>query len=596
VTAIPADLAGRLASGQSVPAGPAAGHRVLLQTARFEAVRLTRSPLVVAGALASAGFIWWNNFRQVPLWWAADAGVGAGLLLLAGGVLMAAQLAAGRAKRDGMTQLYDSCPAPASARSGGLLLGIAGPVLLAAAVTLAAVGWLDTLGPAGSPRPAVLAGGLTLVALGGAAGTALGTWRPHPLLGFLAAIVLALVEWDVVSAFDGWKQITGPDIWLLPWTWNSAVLSSLPGGAVPIPPAGWHLAELAALTGLAALAALARTWPRRRTAAVLTAALVAVAGWSGWAQDKPVSVAAMSALVYQVTHPVQAQQCITASGVRYCYYPAFAPLVSRWQVPVNGVLGLLPRPAASRRLVIRQLDEDLDVFPPLAPVTPDSAAARQLLSLGARADNFGTAATSDPHLIPGESQPPVYTGLSWGLGSRLGSSQAELAALVADWAVGLPTTAPMVSVQDSGGVEDSGGSYTEPLACVPLSQAREAIAIWLAASATPVSRAAFGPPAKPGLDTPQVQVGKIWIYDPGWTMQGLTLANEMLTLPRAAVRRELAARWADWLRPSATDAQLAAALGVRPVAVQRAPTPRPDGQLPGTNAYMTIGPPSPVCR
>lgn len=594
MTATPAGVSGRIATGQPVTARMAvAGPGVLLQAARFEAVRLLRSPLVLAGALASAGFIWWNNFRQVPLWWAADVGIGAGLLLLAGAVLIAAQLAAGRARRDGMTELYASYPAPASAQTGGLLLGIAGPVLLAAVITGAAAGWLDGLGAAGSPRLAVLLGGLLLVALGGAAGAALGSWRPHPLIGFLAAIVLGLAEWDVVSAFDGWKQLTGPDIWLMPWSWNSIVLSSMPGSAVPIPPAAWHLAELAALTGLAALAAFARTWRRRGTAAVLAAALAAVAVWSGWAQDKPVSVPAMSALVYQVTHPVQTQHCVTAGGVRYCYYPAFAPLVPRWQAPVNGVLALLPPATAARPLVIRQLDEDLAAFPPLTPMKPDSPASQQLLDLGVRADNFGTAATSDPHLIPGESQPPVYTGLSWGLGSQLGSSQAALATQVADWAVRLPTTAPVVSVKDPG------GSSTEQLACVPLSQAREAIAIWLTASATPASRAEIDRSQSPKFASYAlpVRVGKVWILlDPFGTGQGNGLAEEMLALPRATVERVLAAHWAQWLRPATTDAELAAALGVHapPLATVRGPLP--DGRLPGTNTYTTIGPASPVCR
>ncbi len=318
-----------------------------------------------------------------------------------------------------------------------------------------------------------------------------------------------------------------------------------------------------------------------------------MAGWSGWAQDKPVSVPAMSALVYRVTHPLRTQQCVTASGIRYCYYPAFAPLVPRWQAPVNGVLALLPRPAAIRPLVIRQLDEDLLAYPPLAPTTPDNPAAQQILTLGAHADNFGTAAASDPHLIAGQTQPPVYTGLSWGLGSQLGPSQVALAAQVADWAVRLPTTAPMVSVKDPG------GSTTEQLACVPLSQAREAIAIWLTASATPATRAEIGRSRSPvdGIDAVPVEVGKVWILPgPNGTSQGTALAREMLGMPQATVERVLAAHWGRWIRPASTDAQLAAALGVRAPRLVPVRGPLPDGQLPGTHSYISIGPPSPVCR
>jgi hypothetical protein len=135
------------------------GRLVLVLAGRAEAVRLLRNPLVLAGAVLAAVLIWRNDGASVPLWWAADIRIGSGLLAAAGGTLIAAQLAAGRARRDGMTQLYASYPASAAVRTGGHLLGVAGPVALATAVTGAAVAWQASRGAVGYPRPDVLAGG-----------------------------------------------------------------------------------------------------------------------------------------------------------------------------------------------------------------------------------------------------------------------------------------------------------------------------------------------------------------------------------------------------------------------------------------------------
>ncbi|HEV2370876.1 MAG TPA: hypothetical protein VGS19_01795, partial [Streptosporangiaceae bacterium] len=309
--------AGALRAGLSARAGPGAsgpgatrlagpGWRVVLLIARAEALRLARNPLVLAGILVTLAAVWWNNTRQVPLWWGADVGIGSALLAMAGGVLVAAHLAASRAKRDGMQELYESCPAPAAARAGGVLACLVGPAVMAAAVSGAALLWLDRLGAVGSPRPAVLVGGWLLVVLGGAVGVALGTWLPHPLVGILAAVVLGLVETDIVLAFNGWVQFQGPDIWLFPWADNSFVLGSLPGGVVPIPPAWAHDAELTGLVGLCVVATLWRALPggprraiprgsrrmprsaRVRWLAASAAACLAVTAWSGWAQDRPV--------------------------------------------------------------------------------------------------------------------------------------------------------------------------------------------------------------------------------------------------------------------------------------------------------------------
>jgi hypothetical protein len=199
-----------------VRADPSPSRTVTLRVAalagRAEAARLGRNPLVLVAVLVAAALIWSNSRTMVPQWWVWDVQIGRFLLFVAGAALIAAQLAAGRARRDGLASLYASYPAPASARAGGWLLGVAGPLLLATALTGAAVLWLDLLGPVGTPRLAVLAQGLLLVALGGATGVAVGSWLPGPMAGIVAAIVLGAAETDVL--IGGPVQLPGGTAWL----------------------------------------------------------------------------------------------------------------------------------------------------------------------------------------------------------------------------------------------------------------------------------------------------------------------------------------------------------------------------------------------
>jgi len=571
--------------------------RVVALAGRAEAARLCRSPLVLTGLAVAASLIWWNSRTMVPQWWVWDVQIGSILLTVAGAVLVSAQFAAGRIRRDGATQLYDSYPATAAARSGAYLLGAAGPLVLAVALTGAAVIWLDLLGPVGAPRPAVLAQGLLLVALGGAIGVALGRWLPHPMAGILAVIVLGAAEADLLLPFSGPVHLPGQTAWLFPWT-QPVVLRWLPGPTPLIPPTA-HLAWLAALTALGVLAALWRSARGHRLpkltglTALAAAGCLALAGWSGWAQTRP-DAGAQESLAYQATHPAQSEQCTSLQRVRYCAYPGFSHDVARWAAVVNGVAGRLPaRPAET--LVVRQLVDVDYVQPNFADGYPSAAAAQDGsgLQLSANIARFVFAEDGDPHLISGSSVPPVYVDINWGAGSTASSYQLVLAMQAAWWIAGLPTTWQR-SVSYSCGPDCSTQAQ---ISCLPVGQAREAIALWLAATATPATRPAFfswlrnGPSAE--------KVGHVWIsaygdasaygYQPAlqFTSQGAALARVMLRLPEQRVTAALATGWPRWLNPRATDAQLAAALGIQLPAV----IPPPGG-----SALNRGQPADPVCR
>lgn len=590
------------APARPAPRAPAARHaartagstpRVLIQAGWREARWLIRSPLFLAGLAVSAWLIWLNNRlalsssagnyaigppNTVISWWAADVKLVACLLPVAGGALLAAQLAAGRSRRDGMEQLYGSYPATPATRSGALLLSAAGPVLLTAVLIAAGSAWISFQPVVGQPRWWVLAAGLLVVAVGSVLGTALGTWQPHPMAGLLAVLVLGLAEVDLSLSYTNPLHLSGGAEWQFPWANPGEVLTSLPGLIVPYPPLA-HLAELAGLIVLAAAVALWRLAASRRGLAAVTAAALAVTVWAGWDQAGGVPAGTQAAIAAGITSPAGVQQCQSLQGVRYCYYPAFAPLARQWAAPVNGVLARVP--AADRQgLTVRQV---WDTNPFLAPlVAPENVT--QLFRCagcvaGRRVISFQTALAADPGLVPGSGPRPVYTDADWGTGTALGAAQLGLAVSTAEWATGLPTTGPDVPL-------------SRLFPCISAGQARGAIAAWLAAGATPRAHAEFSRQTAPA-DTVVTPVGRstvatVLLSGSGpflltgllATAQQIALAKAMLALPAAHVEQVLAASWQSWMQPATTTAQLAAALGIPLPAQPAAHTASTGGDTP----------------
>ncbi len=593
-----------LAPAAAVRAGARGSRLAVLLAGRAEAIRLLRNPLVLLGAVASAALVGWNSWGTVPKWWVWDVQLGSSLLVLAATTLLACHLAAGRVSRDGATALYESYSMSATTRAAAHLIGLAGPLLLAVVVEGAAVAWLDFLGPVGSPRLGVLAQGLLLVVLAGALGTALGGALPNPATAVFAIVLLGIVEWDLLIPFGVQVAVPPATAWFFPWT--QPVLSGyLPGPIATIPPAT-HLAWLAALTGVAACAGLCRaSWRTRRlsgtrggsrSAAVALAACVAAGGWSGWTLGHQPTASVTAGLAYTITHPAKTEQCQTRQGVRYCAYPGFGPDVARWAAVVNGVLGLLPAPPAAR-LTVRQVVDGAVFQSGPGEIDPAlQGQPGQTLKLPKQVGRFVAAEGTDPALVPGSSYPPVYADLDWSAGTAAGQYQLGLAEQTAWWVAGLPTTQRRVyetTPEETGMLTSS---------CVPVGQAREAIAIWLAASATPGSRAAFlageAYVGGSGVSGGALRTTVGWVA--GWsgvptagylaslqaTAQGAALADAMLRLPRQRVESALATDWPGWLRATATDKQLAAALGV----------PLPPASPVDKSMIDPLQPVQPLCR
>jgi hypothetical protein len=154
---------------------------------------------------------------------------------------------------------------------------------------------------------------------------------------------------------------------------------------------------------------------------------------------------------------------------------------------------------------------------------------------------------------------------SWpAAGGQLAEARFDLALSAAEWAVRLPGTSASV------------GSAVEGQ-CVLANQAREAVAIWLAIGTAqlPAGELQAGLNAGPG---PYVHgsfvpvwnypgVGGGYVMPPGGgaqdTAAGYLLTKAMTSLPVQKVSHVLAGAWGRWLNWRTTDAQLAAALGIR---------------------------------
>jgi hypothetical protein len=562
--------------------------RAVLGLARVEASLLVRSLLVLAGLLAGGAVVWVRFGSVEPLWWNAAWRIGVGQLVLGMTVLVAAQLAAGRPRRDGMADLYDSFPATAGTRTVAHLAGLAGAAPASLLLIGAAAAVVQARGAFGAPGFTVLAGGVLLVIAAGAAGIAIGTRFPHPLAGALGALVLLLSS---ATSHLG----SGGGIWLLPWEWTQDQLGSLPGPLAGYPPAGAHVLELAGLAVLAGIAALTVTVGRARARGGLaTAGILAlvVSCLAGALQLRPIPTAELNHLVAEAAAPASVQRCTTASQVRYCLYPGFGRDLPSVEAPVNGVLAHLPaRP--DQPLTLRQV---------LSPYLLDSTLThghpkRQGSQWQAQMQKVpGNAATASAIYLPVGSWPAA--------GGRLADAHFDVALAAADWAVRLP---PQAAGNPNGPVY---------LPCVPLDQAREAIAIWLAILAARPSAGELqdglgGLETGRGFQGVQVRntVVPTWAY-PGWdasyitpagvpqtTAAGYLLASAMTSLPEQKVAYVLKSAWATWLNWHTTDAQLAAALGIpmptvpAPPAPPRTPEPGMTTVQPGPGG----GPLSPVC-
>jgi hypothetical protein len=546
--------------------------RAIVSLARIEALQLVRNSVVLGGLVAGGVVIWVFIHHSQPLWWNGDWQIGYGQVILSLTVLVAAQLATARSRRDGLAELYQSFPSSSGRRTLAHLIGVIGAVPASLVLIGAATAVFERRDVIGTPNLAVLISGILLVLAAGAIGVAIGTRSSHPLAGVLGAFV-----WFV--PFTQSNRFSSAIVWLFPWV-KPDQLNALPGPLAGYPPTTAHALELAAITVLAAFVALAMASAvRRQRVGLIAASVAAIAAIVATCvlQLQPIRTADLDHVVVQVANTGATQHCTTTNTVRYCLFPGFSSLLPSLHGPVNGVLARVPADAA-QPLTISQASSLS-----LQDGSLIHGQSRQ------QVDSWQNQLRDAPVNQP--SSTAVYVDLgSWPAKGHQADAAFDLALGTAEWAVDLP---PDVG----GGMQ--GPSYPQ---CVPLNQAREAIAIWLAAQATQLPSAQFDGHFRTFSFVQNTAVNT-WSYPgesdgflaslgPQPTAAGYLLAQAMMKLPNQHVAAVLAADWHTWISPHATDTQLARALGI----TMPAGPPAPIGPFGQPLTPPSGGPPpEPVC-
>jgi hypothetical protein len=533
--------------------------RTLMSLARIEAAQLVRSVVVLSGLVAGGAVVWVFVHHIQPPWWNGDWEIGYGQVVLSLMVLIAAQLATARAQRDGMTELYESFPSSAGRRTFAHLLGVLGAVPASLVLIGAATLVFEWRSIVGTPDIAVLVGGILLVLAGGAIGVAIGSRFSHPLAGVLGAFI-----WFV--PFSQSNRFSSDTVWLYPWV-KPPQLAQLPDRLAGYPPATSHDVELAAIALLAGFVALAiATAARRQRVSLIAAAALSVVAIvvAGVVQLQPIPTRDLNQLVSETANTGTAQHCVTSDvtsdQVHYCLYPEYGALLPTVSGPIGQVLARVPGPHTRALTVSQSTELSIDD----ATLTHGQSAQQ--------VDNWRRQLQAAP--ANHQSSTAIFVNLgAWPVGGQQTDARFDLSLAAADWAVGLPT-----NTGSSAGVQ--------PRQCVPLNQAREAIAIWLVGQATELPSARFqgtgggGTPISRGFSLVRVGGTSVvtWLYPgenadylssggPQNTAAGYLLAHAMSTLPADRVAAVLKANWHSLISPHTTDVQLAAALGIAMPAV-----------------------------
>lgn len=314
------------ATAPHATSSPPPAWRVMAALARVEGVRMLRHPatlLATAAATASAAVSFWQDPAVLP----RDAPLlGVFASMIGVGVLLAAQLATSRLRRDELEPLAGILPTSALTRTAGLLAGLVWPAL---AATLWCAGGLAVLALAGGVgRPAVgdVLAPFATVLVAGAIGVAIGRWLPWAVAG-IASLPCLLVGLIVLTQAWYERPLTRRLLPTPDW--------------FPSPGEGWietwprdlglHLLYVLLIAGVLAGIALLRD--RRGVAivgglAACLAGTVLAAGQLLAVWDDPDRVAS---LVRDVQDPDRRLRCAAEDGIEVCLPDGYAS----WATPIR---------------------------------------------------------------------------------------------------------------------------------------------------------------------------------------------------------------------------------------------------------------------
>ena len=561
--------------------------RVWPALARREAWSTLRRPLIWVAVAACLYLLWSFDRDQLPHLGGYSTYVGLGLAPLSGAALLVAQLQTSRAQRHGTLEIEEPAPAALRARTLGHLLGSLVVVPLAVVMVTVYMVYLYLLGGTGSPNLGELLIGPLVVGIAVLAGVAAGTWIPNRFggligLGLVAAVQIALQDAPGTRHWFSWWHTVlwygGFDLWIRP-TWA-------------------HVAYLVGAAALIGAISVLRHGPRMAPLGTVGLGIVLLVS-GGVVQAKPPTDTQANKVWDQITNPSSYWVTVERNGVTYQVFPGYERWIDWWDSTIGAVVA--PIPTADRpALLVEQWHHPypsqlFDEFP------GESDPTMQILR--DRADTLFDSPITDPR--------PVRVGETLYLPDR-----APLAIGVAIRAVGLPvapievessTAGPAKTTQSDPIPSDSqsaassktaGGATARQasphpiaVACDAEGQAREVVAAWLAAQASPKLAGIYreirhhGPAASLDAsralaeyqpDDDRAAVPAVPWNALGWIQYGFygdrdwaagvlgsptatDLAAQMLDLPHEQVEVALRQNWTEWTDPATSvDAIVAA--------------------------------------
>jgi len=549
--------------------------RTAAALSRIETRRLVASPLLWVGVALTALAVLAVLDSGLPdqSEWLSLSGRFIPLLAfpLCGMVVVAANRAALRPRRDGTVELFESLPARPSTRTLALFLALRGPLLVGMGATAAlTIGvWFGAgkddaeslwsrsdLGlPFADIELANIAAAVVLVACAGALGIGLARLLPWGLVPIVAVVVVGVAT-GLLGRDDLPVVVSG----LGPLAWGA----DLPAFLTPVAQ-GWHIVYLLGLAavamGVAFLMDGDRAWGGRWLGVAAVLVVVAIIG-----QSRTYTGGTADQIADLVTDPAAHQRCVSGpsgpsergtsgpsgpsergtsgESARVCSFPELDEIATAWAVLASHVRDAAPAAA---------VDGPVEVHVRLSPEEIGQLAAPVRAELDRRGNSFAWV-----------DEPGLHPDLRWDGG-------AFQALLVGHELVGLPEPAAAPTVP-----------------CYAGGQARAAVAVALAGRGLrpgdEIRPAKFRSTPDSQYDDPSVTT----LTEEDWEIDtepavvhsesDLTVARALLRRPVDEVRAVLADDWARWVDPDTPTSDLAAAFGLD----ADRPSETPEGLAPCT--------------
>ena len=511
------------------------------QLAQVEGRQLLRNEVFIVGIFMSIailvifGFVWASDnlgARNSWRYWLALLPVFS--LPFAGMTLVAMNLAALRARREGTEELFGSLPATSTTR----VVGHLGSVWMAlvvqivfVAVTFASGRFLTHhFGAIDAASIGDIAVSFVLLFCAGSLAVALARWLPNPLVALVAVVVLAIGgsaiggigdhHWSLTRQLSIWPRYPDHD-----W-------------AFAIRPSWWHAAYLLSLGLVVAVVAAARQ-QRDRWSLLLGVGAVSLVGLTGYVQTRPMADSDAERIAAMISDPVAHASCRTTDGLTLCAYREYADITKVWARELTAPFAAVAPQQRANGFAVVWHEPRLDRLDP---------AVRDRLDVEALSASWSADPATWNGVAVDGTESSLINRLALGL-----------------WSVGLPTVPAGDAPCWAGG------------------QARGIVALWVAAQGMNGDTAKrFVSGTWSGLGDehgdsnvpPEWIAGYLWISDATppvlWSAADIDAAQAILTLDATFVRGALWANWQQWSDPNTTAADLMTELGVVPASARSA--------------------------